>query len=157
MRLRTCRPLAMGIFLAAAAVSWPAGAAEPVVSRGSGVEVDARVTPDAATQARVALRLRGVVDARGGTVRYSVTGPARILRQDAAPLPAGREAMREVLLQVDPAQRAYLHVFTTQAGRTGVVSVPLGAAPTSLPPPSKAMGSDRPGGEPLVVLPARMR
>lgn len=143
------------------ALTWPV-AATPVLTKGSGVEVDAQVSPPTGVSAstRVVLRLRGVTDGRGASLRYTVAGPARIVRADSAPLRPGAESVREVSVALDaPTAPAYLNVLTTQAGRTGVVSVPLRAA-TAAPQAQSKAGSGSapdPGARPLVVLPAQLR
>lgn len=156
---RVRRALIASCLLATAA----AVAAGPVVSKGSGVEVDAQVHHPAgdAGSARVVLRLRGVHDPRGASLRYTVAGPARIVREDRIPLPPGTESVREisVALEASPPAPAYLNVFTTQAGRGGVVSIPLRPATAGAQPQSKAGGGPEstPGPGSLVVLPAQLR
>lgn len=156
--------LAVGA-LGAAAPSWaadapvallPPGPAPAPPIKGSGVKLAHEVLPARGPEgARVTLRLSGVTDRAGATVRYTLQGPGRIVSQDATPLPPGQESVRQVTVAFDPKQRVYLNVFTRQGTRAGVVAVPLGAAP----PPAAPLGKARKGveGPPLVVLPAQTR
>lgn len=156
------RRLAVVAVLAQAVVAALPAFADAAVAKGSGVEVTAQVAavpgPSAAPAGavRVVLRLSGITDMRGAGLRYTVSGPGHLLNQDATPLPPGAPSIREVRVGLDaPSGPVYLNVFTSQRGRTGVVSVPLREAPFAAQPQAKA----RPGadGRLLLVLPAQLR
>lgn len=124
--------------------------------KGSGVNLIHEVVPARTPEgARVILRLSGVTDRAGATVRYTLQGAGRIVSQDAAPLPSGQESVREVRVAFDPTQRVYLNVFTRQGDRAGVVAVPLGATPARVPPSGEARKGA--AAQPMVVLPAQTR
>lgn len=156
--------LAVGA-LGAAASSWaadapvvllPPGPAPSSPIKGSGVKLAHEVLPASRPDgARVTLRLSGVTDRAGATVRYTLQGPGRIVSQDATPLPPGQESVRQVTVAFDLTQRVYLNVFTRQGDRAGVVAIPLGAAPP-VGSPSGTPGKGA-AATPMVVLPAQTR
>lgn len=104
---------------------------------------------------RVELSITGVSDPGGASLRYTVSGPGRLLGPSAVTLAPGAPAVLEVDVQRDATEsgRLYLNVFTAHGGRTGVVSVPLGGR--DLPRKSAGVPKRDASGQGLVVLPAQ--
>jgi hypothetical protein len=131
----------------------------PMKSNGSGVAVAWRIEGKAALGAPLTVRLElsGITDPAGASVRLvaadglslaasvepnaTLAGPAGSLAVGVVP---GREGI------------GYLHVFTTQYGRTSAISVPVpvGQTPRSL---RSQLGEARqtPGGEKILSMPVK--
>ncbi|MEJ7932154.1 hypothetical protein WG922_19430 [Ramlibacter sp. AN1015] len=105
------------------------------------------------------LRFDGISDRAGATVHYSVSGPARLVRQDATPLPWKASVSREVDVAVDPsaAGRAYLNVFTAQNASKGVVSILVGGQQAAQLKQGAGAVRRSSSGELLVIVPAQTR
>lgn len=157
--------LALGALCTLASVQAAPASAAPMAPaadphgpvHGAGVDIRHTLERAGADTVLVTLRLSGASDPAGATFRYTATGGARLLQADSTPLAAGAAGTREVRVRIDASGAPHLNVFTTQAGRTAVLSIPLVDDPARLKAAPAGSAGRGPAGERLIVVPGVLR
>jgi len=131
----------------------------PMKSNGSGIILSYRIdgTPKAGSPVSVVLRMDGVTDPAGATVRWVAgTGLSLVSPSQTSQMLASG-VISTLAVQVIPAGEGvgYLDVFTTQYGAISAMSIPVqvGKAPTSLPATGEL--KQTPSGEKIVPMPVK--
>lgn len=128
----------------------------PGKKAGAGITVSYRVegTPRAGVPTYVTLRFSGV-HAADATARFD--SPDGISIERVGPLALVADATTETRVAVTAATDGYyfLNVLTAQGGRTSVIAVPIKVGNVERKLAKHGEVRQTPGGEPVVVLPAR--
>jgi hypothetical protein len=124
---------------------------------GNGLLIVPTIVGARTTGARVnvELQINGISDSAGAQFRWTSEGPVQLDGPTEVVLASGASQRLVIPLHISGAGASYLNLFSTHAGRSSVVSVPIVIDAESLTRKQTASPTLLPSGERIILLPSR--